>query len=278
MNPFNARAIPNKPMNVSPRLSESEQSRLLHAIESAIDVQQRTQFHDWMAGPFFALLPHDSLVCIEVGDHGKVRLVDFLHHRLVAPELIDFLCDSSHGLAMRLVRLFRAKVRMSYAVDPASFESLLELYKARRPAESGILRNAVVHRTRFLSGAAYFFILFNVPAEHIDRSFHLFKLLSSHLKMVLSRVIHTREMHGHVVLTDREIEILRWMADNKSNREIGLAMAISPITVKSHISKIFRKLDVQNRADAVSRGQAILETRSLENGCCAISGIVTNRL
>lgn len=262
MNSSNVRAIPVlKPMNDSPKLSEIEQRCLLHAIESAIDVHHKAQFHSWMAGSFFALLPHESLVCIEIGNQGKVRLVEFLHHRLVDAEMIDFLCDSANGLAMRLVRLFRAKARMSYAVDAALFETLLKSHNANRRGETSTLTNAVVHRTRFLSGAAYFFILFNVPTEQVERSHHLFKLLSSHLKMVLSRVIHTPEMHGHVALTDREIEILRWMAEGKSNREISVALAISPITVKSHISKIFRKLDVQNRVDAVSRGLAILQTR-----------------
>ena len=35
---------------------------------------------------------------------------------------------------------------------------------------------------------------------------------------------------------------------------IGAALGISPLTVKNHTQKIFRKLKVQNRAHAVSRG------------------------
>lgn len=253
-------------MNNSLKLSEIEQGRLLRAIESAIDVHLRDQFHAWMSGPFCALLPHESLVCIEIGNHGKVRQVEFLHHRLVEAEMIDFLCNPAHGLAMRLTRLFRAKARMSYAVDAKLFETLLESYTGKRHSESRPLSNAVVHRTKFLSGAAYFFILFNVPPEQVERSTQLFKLLSSHLKLALSRVIHTREMQSHVSLTDRELEILRWMADSKSNREISVALAISPITIKNHISKIFRKLDVQNRADAVSRAPGVLNAVRNEKG------------
>jgi DNA-binding CsgD family transcriptional regulator len=205
-----------------------------------------------MSGPFYALLPHESLVCLEIGDHGSVRQIEFLNHRLVEAEMIDFLCNPAHGLAMRLTQMFRSKARMSCIVDARLFETLV---KSELRAKA--LTNAVVHRTRFLSGASYYFILFNVPPEHIEHSPHLFKLLSSHLKMVLSRVITTQEMQGHVAVTDRELEILRWMADGKSNREIGVGLGISPITVKHHISKIFRKFDVQNRNDAVSRGQAI---------------------
>jgi len=49
------------------------------------------------------------------------------------------------------------------------------------------------------------------------------------------------------------------MAGNKTTREMSEVLGISPITVKNHINKLFRKLDVQNRADAVSRGLAILD-------------------
>ncbi|MFH1870758.1 MAG: LuxR C-terminal-related transcriptional regulator, partial [Pseudomonadota bacterium] len=38
------------------------------------------------------------------------------------------------------------------------------------------------------------------------------------------------------------------------NHEIGAALGISPLTVKNHVQKIYRKLNVQNRAHAVSRG------------------------
>jgi len=252
-------AIPTlTPINSNLRLSEDEQSLLLRAIETAVDIRLRDQFLAWMAGPFCALLPHESLVCLEIENHGRVRQVEFFHHRLVEAEMINFLCNPAHGLAMRLTRLFRARTRMSYVVEAELFQTLLKSDARSAHLESRPLSNAVVHRTTFLSGAAYFFILFNVPPENIDRSPYLFKLLSSHLKLALSRVINTQEMFSHVSLTDRELEILRWMAERKSNREISVALAISAITVKNHISKIFRKLDVQNRVEAVSRGLAIL--------------------
>lgn len=59
-------------------------------------------------------------------------------------------------------------------------------------------------------------------------------------------------------LTERELEILRWMGEGRSNREISAILDISAITLKNHVTKIYRKLDVQNRADAVARGLAAL--------------------
>jgi DNA-binding CsgD family transcriptional regulator len=59
------------------------------------------------------------------------------------------------------------------------------------------------------------------------------------------------------LVTAREVEILQWVRDGKSNQEIGDILAISPLTVKNHVQKILRKLDVQNRAQAVARGIAL---------------------
>jgi transcriptional regulator EpsA len=59
------------------------------------------------------------------------------------------------------------------------------------------------------------------------------------------------------LLTSREIEILRWLYHGKSNVEIGLILVISPLTVKNHVQKILRKLDVLNRTQAVGKALAL---------------------
>ena len=54
-------------------------------------------------------------------------------------------------------------------------------------------------------------------------------------------------------LTDREREIMVWVAMGKTNPEIGCILHISEFTVKNHMKSIFSKLDVTNRAQAVSK-------------------------
>lgn len=53
-------------------------------------------------------------------------------------------------------------------------------------------------------------------------------------------------------LTPREMEVLRWVGEGKSNWEIGLILSISERTVKYHLGNIFRKLDVLNRSQAIA--------------------------
>ena len=50
-------------------------------------------------------------------------------------------------------------------------------------------------------------------------------------------------------LTGREVEIVRLVAQRRSNKEIGTALGISPRTVSTHLSNIFVKLNVQSRGE-----------------------------
>jgi DNA-binding NarL/FixJ family response regulator len=53
------------------------------------------------------------------------------------------------------------------------------------------------------------------------------------------------------LLSDREMEVLRLMAKGMSNKEIGRALWIGETTVKTHVSHILRKLDQNDRTQAV---------------------------
>lgn len=53
------------------------------------------------------------------------------------------------------------------------------------------------------------------------------------------------------ILTDREIEVLEMMAKGNNNRVIGEKLFISEKTVKNHVSSILKKLEVNDRTQAV---------------------------
>jgi two-component system nitrate/nitrite response regulator NarL len=52
-------------------------------------------------------------------------------------------------------------------------------------------------------------------------------------------------------LTDRQIEVLRLIAADQTNKQIAYQLAVSEKTVKAHVTAIFRALRVANRAEAV---------------------------
>lgn len=51
-------------------------------------------------------------------------------------------------------------------------------------------------------------------------------------------------------LTEREMDVLRLIADGKANKEIALALSIGEKTVKTHVSSILSKLGLQSRTQA----------------------------
>jgi DNA-binding NarL/FixJ family response regulator len=54
------------------------------------------------------------------------------------------------------------------------------------------------------------------------------------------------------VLTRREVQIVRLLAEGDSNARIARRLTISEGTVKTHITRVLRKLGAANRAEAVS--------------------------
>lgn len=55
-------------------------------------------------------------------------------------------------------------------------------------------------------------------------------------------------------LSDREMEVLNLLAQGLANKQIAAALGITEHTVKFHVSSIYTKLNVTNRAEAVRQG------------------------
>lgn len=58
-------------------------------------------------------------------------------------------------------------------------------------------------------------------------------------------------------LSDRELEVLRRVADGASNREIADELFLAVTTVKKHISNIMSKLNVSSRTQAVAKARTL---------------------
>lgn len=67
-----------------------------------------------------------------------------------------------------------------------------------------------------------------------------------------SRMLATMSSRVNQMLTRREVEVLRLMADGRTNQQIADELVITPGTVKSHVKRVLRKLHATNRAEAAS--------------------------
>jgi DNA-binding NarL/FixJ family response regulator len=67
----------------------------------------------------------------------------------------------------------------------------------------------------------------------------------------LAEAMRRRNDSPQVNLTTRETEVLRLLVEGASVAQVGRQLFMSPSTVKTHITKIYDKLDAHNRASAV---------------------------
>jgi DNA-binding NarL/FixJ family response regulator len=56
---------------------------------------------------------------------------------------------------------------------------------------------------------------------------------------------------GNPQLTEKELEVLSLIANDYKNKEISSKLCVSELTVKTHINNIFKKLNVNNRMQAI---------------------------
>ena len=72
-----------------------------------------------------------------------------------------------------------------------------------------------------------------------------FLLLNEHMSDL------SNDLLAPLGLSPRETEILQWVAQGKTNAEIGRILNISPRTVQKHLERIYCRLGVENRHAAI---------------------------
>lgn len=109
-----------------------------------------------------------------------------------------------------------------------------------------------------LQAGACGFLLKDVTPDHLIDAVRLVKsgdaLLAPSITRRLVERYASRAMRPRrdlESLTDREADVLRWMARGLGNFEIAEKLFVSEATVKTHVAHIFDKLEVENRVQAV---------------------------
>ncbi len=118
---------------------------------------------------------------------------------------------------------------------------------------------------RALRAGAAGFLLKSLPADRIVHGVELVaageSLLSPSVTRRLIEQYVSRPLPGQDAglvrrLTDREREVLRLIAQGLSNAQIAEALVVSVPTVPTHVNRLFAKLDLETRAQAVIRAYA----------------------
>jgi len=103
---------------------------------------------------------------------------------------------------------------------------------------------------RAIQAGAKGYLLKDVPREALINSIR--RVHAGETSVPSHLVAKLADRVSGETLSEREIEVLKLMAQGKGNKEIATALFITEGTVKSHGKSIFAKMNVSSRAEAVA--------------------------
>jgi transcriptional regulator EpsA len=236
-------------------------------LDASLRVHGRAQFFSWTQGLLQSLVKHEVLICALRGARSRTFHVE--SYSAAVPDAAIFSeafqrdsCAASHLLNAWEERRFRPVVREARGAPFAGGSLVRELERVGATL-------LFAHGTHDADAqVASFFTFACRSGTDESRQGYFVQLVVPflHSAWMRAQVSATAERNGHApaaasALTPREQEILRWICLGKSNGEIGAILSISPLTVKNHVQKLLRRLNVVNRAQAVAKA---LELRALD--------------
>lgn len=252
-----ARQRPSDESAFAPTAQELE--RLLFAVETSLQINRRFQFFLWVQGVFQAFLPHQTLICA----FGNLDAENYVIDAFSSEEITLGAQNSNRQAARGLVEA-AAREWLRRGREPLLWSTEQQQQHAESPLTQGIwelgLGHTLVHGTREISGeGGSLFIFGRLERAPMQRSRQVVELFLPFLHFSLYRygpaeLAESQPRDASALrLSDREIDIMRGIRDGKTNAEIGATLGISPLTVKNHIQRILKKINVNNRAQAVAR-------------------------
>ncbi len=255
--------------------SRTELDRVLVNVEAAVKVRKRADFFSWVQGVFQGMIAHEALVCGLPQPSVRGLRFEWLGSYPIADDRFRELCRTDGGLLHMLVAAWEQGGRAPLLLrGTESQEAIPRAPSLMEELSRFELANAVAHGLPGLDGQpAAFFAFFKLPTPPASREMRMLELLVPYLYAAWLRANCDTAMQTSVhtvtvpdILTLREVEVLNWVERGKSNNEIAQILNISHLTVKNHVQKILRKLNVQNRAQAVAKGINLNLTRSADYG------------
>jgi DNA-binding CsgD family transcriptional regulator len=83
------------------------------------------------------------------------------------------------------------------------------------------------------------------------------QIIEKEITMKNTDFIINEELMNELGISKRELEVLQLMADGLSNQEIAERLFVSLNTIKTHSSKVFEKMDVKRRTQAVEKAKRL---------------------
>lgn len=252
------------PQGVAVRGDDLQAEALMLNLDASLRVYARHEFFSWTQGALQSLIEHELLICaMPNGEHGSFY-VDSFSTSALEPARVSELFRQDVALVPQLIKAWEENHCEAIAFDAAAVGGLTGSALGRELLRIGA-HSVVAHGTYDSSGELASFFTFGCASVSLGaHERHVVELVVPFLHAAWMRTRVNWPADGAVVkpvaesvLTARETEILQWIYHGKSNIEIGMILNISALTVKNHVQKILRKLNVLNRTQAIGRALAL---------------------
>jgi transcriptional regulator EpsA len=240
--------------------------RLFSAIQRSNKVKKHVDFFVWLQNSVAEFIPHEALLAIwgnfNEGMDAKLQYdvtsnVDgFNTHAVMGASKEVNQCMAY------LYQLWLDNNRHFYALNnfgTSEFDCKFRKVFPDLPQELNSLLVFGVSDLRGGNDCLYVFFskynkfqikntVMDFMMPHID---HVLRKIQ-HLGPVVKPVAKISVPFNMSSLTERELEVIEWIKAGKTNQEIAAILNITQNTVKSHLKRIYNKLNVSKRAQAVA--------------------------
>ncbi|MHB1351851.1 MAG: XrtB/PEP-CTERM-associated transcriptional regulator EpsA [Thiobacillus sp.] len=240
-------------------LTDEECGHLARILLAARRVTSRPHFFSWVHGPVQSLIPHEILLCGVVDHSGHLLHERFTACRYFKDDHFHRVVHPGSGLILQLSQEWRLRgePRMipAHQTDAGGWHARLADLE---------LKNVAFHGIGWIDGAIKGYASFSRVRAPLDDRLSLYiEILLPHLLFTLAGVLasearaqnDSRRPAG--IITPREIEVLTWVRDGKTNDEIAEILGLSMLTVKNHLRHAMKKLVVRTRGQAVAKAIAL---------------------
>jgi len=240
-------------------LESRELEALLLNIDSSLSINAGRQFYTWTQGLLQGLVPHRILFCLRRGAEPSAYVLDTFSALVSDATELGSLLMRDPVLMPNLTELWKTSRYCPAIREVSHLASLGGAALARALERSGVTRIAV-HGCHDADGEmTNLFVFACRPSDIGVNQSYVLQLIVPFLSAAWTRTQLRERDPGQPrgicapVLTAREREVLHWIYLGKGNAEVGTILHISSLTVKNHVQKILRKLNVANRAQAVGK-------------------------
>jgi transcriptional regulator EpsA len=251
-----------------PLLSDDDLECYIRLIRQALGIRRHVDLLFWLQGEVQRFLPHE----IMLSAWGDFRL-GLIAHDIVSPlpgvrtgrTRLRSVSPMLSGMFERWLELGRTPFVMrlgeaGFDFDDTSLESDVgvALRRVRSVLVHGICDERGRHDCLYLLLSTGAFdteaprAAMEVLLPYLDTAMRQVPLLQADAPPAAATEDASFNA-GESPLSEREVEIMTWVKLGKTNQEVGMILDISAFTVKNHLKRIFRKLDVFNRMQAVAK-------------------------